>query len=155
MWKDILINHDIFVLAVGIILGLLTWDLAFETRRLKTAKNISMLRFYYQGIHNARIPVSLILPIAIILMFINLSYLVYQNGSIASWCALGLAFISIAIEVAIAIPQELKLWKDMDTPAEEDTETIQKMIGMIHTVRNVHIAMFIMFLATLYLVKVS
>jgi len=155
MWKTAFINNDIYLLAFGVVVGMLTWDLAFETRRLKSVKDIAMLRFYYQGIHKARIPVSLILPVVLIIVFSNLIYHVSQAPSFVNLCALFLTAFGIAIEIGIAVPREIKLWKKMETPEDGDTTTIQSMFGMIHTIRNTHICIYVMFLVAIWLTKGS
>jgi len=151
MWTPVFINNDIYLLAFGMVLGMLTWDLAFETRRLKTVKDIEMLRFYYQGIHKARVPVSLILPIALLFVFTNLIYHAVQNPSFVNFCALGLAVFGIVIEIVVAVPREIKLWKKMKVPAENEAAAIDSMFGMIYTIRNTHIAIYAMFLLAIYI----
>lgn len=155
MWKTVLLNNDVYLLAFGMVLGMLTWDLAFETRQLKSTKDINMLRFYYQGIHKARIPVALILPVALIVIFSNLVFLAMQQPSAANLCALCLAVIGIAIEIGVAVPKEIKLWKKMETPSKDDSTAIQTMFDMIHTIRNTHISIYVMFLIAIFLTKDS
>jgi len=150
MLTSVFINNDLYILAFGMVLGMLTWDLAFETRRLKTLKDIEMLRFYYQGIHKARAPVSLILPVALLFVFTNLIYHAVQSPSFVSYCALGLAVFGIVVEIVVAVPREIKLWKKMKIPAENEATEIEMMFGMIHTIRNTHIAIYAMFLLAIY-----
>jgi len=150
MWTAVFINNDIYILAFGTVLGMLTWDLAFETRRLKTIKDIEMLRFYYQGIHKARVPVSLILPVALLFVFSNSIYHAVQTPSFVSFCALALAAFGIVIEVVVAVPREIKLWKKMKIPVESEVEAIETMFGMIRKIRNAHIAIYAMFLMAIY-----
>jgi len=151
MWKTIFINNDIYLLAFGMVLGMLTWDLAFETRRLKTVKDIAMLRHYYLGIHKARAPIALILPIALIFIFSNLIYHVVQNYSVVNLVALGVATLGIAIEIVLAVPKEITLWKRMEVPSENDSAAIQTMFGMIKSIRNTHIGCYALFLIAIYL----
>ena len=134
----------------GLLLGLLIWDLAFDTKDRFDSDDQRSMTEYYRGLHSAPWFILFILPVVVLCVVGILTAALIGSGSLKDAAALVLFVLGIGVEGAIAIPTERRL-TDAESRSADDETNSPAVPTLIRRIRNAHCAVAIMFLLAILL----
>jgi hypothetical protein len=126
-------------LSLGTIFGMVIWDLVFEVRPGLVPRDLEAAQAYYRGLHTAKLPMALVLPLAAVIIIGHFGMKSWNDGGLVNWAPFAALIAVLAIEVVVALPKERELWK-MPAASSADAATQEKMRAHVRAARNTHLA---------------
>jgi hypothetical protein len=133
-------NETLATFSLGIIFGMIIWDLVFEIRPGLAVRDVDAARTYYRGLHTAPLPVNLVLPLAGIYILGFFGVRALAANDLAGWLWLGALVVVLAVEIVVALPKERALWHKLGDPNTADAATLAQMRGCIKAALYTHLA---------------
>lgn len=143
------VEQIILAVSQGVLLGMLTWDLAFDTNS-NDDEGIRRARSYYRGLHSAPLLILAVLPVLLLIVGGLLTKFALMSSRSIEWISLLLFLAGLAIELVVAIPAERRLLRDDGISTESKTQ-LEELAPVIRRIRNAHFSVAMLFGASLVL----
>jgi hypothetical protein len=139
-------NETLATFSLGVIFGMVIWDLVFEIRPGLAPRDVDAARTYYRGLHTAPLPVNLVLPLAAIYILGFFGVRALAANSLEGWLWLGALVAVLAVEIIVALPKERALWHRLGDPNIADAATLDQMRDCIKAALYTHLAIAVVLL---------
>jgi hypothetical protein len=145
-------HPSLLALSLGVVVGMVSWDLAFEAQPVLDAIALDAVYDFYRVLQGGQSPSLLMLLVAILCAGIHLVRRVAMVRDTVSVVALVCFVFMLGIELGIAVPAEAKLTGLGPVSAASPIE-IESMREYTLIARNVHLAMLPLLLIPIWLCR--